>query len=609
MLKKIFILTLAVIIVAGCKKDPGLLVSPTDQYSTNNYPASVNDLQSILAPCYSNLRDPGLFGFNFMPKALSNSMHVVNSAYNGDQAWNEMANTNLTVGNSHSSDAWQAFFTGVKNCNVTISAVALYNSKYAKPADATSVNLILGQAYFLRAYYYFELECLFGESYITTAAGADKMGLPLFSSIPSTLDATQLPRSTTRQTWDFIESDLKQAATLLKGKVWTGNDEGRVSEWAAKGLLGKAYVFTQDWTDAKTTLFDVIQNSGKTLMTYTQYHDAFNGNTANEFNSESLFELNIDPNSQGGYGVYSGAANATSIDGLIWAPWSLGGDGTEGGAFPLGYGNEFLHDQNVLRFGYNIGSNYALVANPNFKPAPATPSYKNPALIMDPVYKAKAIAVRTGQTADPRLFVNAMQPWVDSVKFDGVNYAPSAKPNFFAGNTGVYGWSVRKYAPIFYNENSGQGNFPTNEVADAWNYYLLRLADVYLLYAEASIGSGDNVTGLEYINKVKRRAYSLPINTPSAVDYASLAAKTVAINDPVLGNNPLYYERWAELFNEGHWWFDVCRWRLGKSEAAYFGTAINVNGPFQWDDSKSYVWPIPISEMNANSKMKQNPGY
>ena len=77
----------------------------------------------------------------------------------------------------------------------------------------------------------------------------------------------------------------------------------------------------------------------------------------------------------------------------------------------------------------------------------------------------------------------------------------------------------------------------------------------------------------------------------------------------MLGNNPLYYERWAELFAEGNWWFDVCRWKIGKSEAAYFGTAINVSGPFAFDENKSYVWPIPTNEINTNSKIKQNPGY
>lgn len=224
----------------------------------------------------------------------------------------------------------------------------------------------------------------------------------------------------------------------------------------------------------------------------------------------------------------------------------------------------------------------------------------------NPVYKQAALQVRANKTADPRLFVNALQPWVDSLRFDGVNYAPAAKPNFYAGNTGVYGWGVKKYAPITYNENVGLNN---NGVADAWNYYLLRMADVYLLYAEASINSGDNPTGLEYINKVKRRAYGYPINVVSAVDYQSLSDNTVAAGDPVLGTKPLYYERWAELFNEGHWWFDVCRWRIGPSEAAYYKTAINVNGPLTFNESKSYSWPIPISELNTNSKIKQNPGY
>src|ERR1700694_3213955 len=86
--------------IIGCTKSP-MLVSPTDAYSTNNYPASISDLQSVLAPCYSNLRDPGLYGFHFLPKAISNSEHAVNSAYNGDASWNEMANTNLSPTNQY----------------------------------------------------------------------------------------------------------------------------------------------------------------------------------------------------------------------------------------------------------------------------------------------------------------------------------------------------------------------------------------------------------------------------------------------------------------------------------------------------------------------------
>ncbi|NCD68739.1 RagB/SusD family nutrient uptake outer membrane protein [Mucilaginibacter agri] len=603
MTKKLYISALlAVSIFAGCKKSP-LTTSDPAQYSANSYPASVSDLQSVLASCYSNLRDQNLFGFHLMPKALANATHTANSAYDGDAAWNEMTNTNLSITNQYSTEAYTSLYTGVKNCNVTLAAADKLSATALSANDKASVDYIRGQAYFLRAYYYFWLECLYGESYITSSGGGDKMGVPIYSSVPTDLASTQVARSSVKDVWALIESDLKQSATLLKGKNWTGNDVGRITEWAAKGLLGKAYVFTQDWTNAKTTLIDVINNSGKTLMPFAKYADAFDGNSANEFNEESLFELNVDADAKGNdYGIYGGkAANSTTINGLIWPAWALGGDGTEAAASALGYGNEVVHDKNITRFGYNIGY-YNLVANPNFdssKPA----SFTNPKQIMDPAYKAQALAVRANKTADPRLFVNTVQPWIDVVKPDGVTAYPASKPNFFAGQVNTYGFSFRKYSPVNFNINN-------NGPADAWNLYLLRLADVYLLYAEACKNSGDNANALEYINKVKRRAYNLPINGASAVDYTSLTAQTSAINDPVLGNNPLYYERFAELFNEGHWWFDVCRWRIGKSEATYYGTAINLHGAAPaWDDAKSYVWPIPLTEINSNSKIKQNPGY
>ncbi|HVB03978.1 MAG TPA: RagB/SusD family nutrient uptake outer membrane protein [Chitinophagaceae bacterium] len=598
MLKKSALLFLALSFAWGCTKNP-LSVSPTNSYSTANYPATLDGLQSVLASCYSNLRSVGLYGFELLPKALANCTHTANSAYGGDQGWNEMAATNLSVTNQYASDTWQGLYVGVKNCNVLLAAADLYTAKFAKSGDQPTIDYIRGQAYFLRAFYYFELECFYGEDNVPNPSAADTLGVPILSALPTNLAGTQQPRSSIRAVWALIESDLKQSMSLLKGQVWTGNDIGRVTQWSAEGLLGKAYVFTKDWTDAKTALLDVINNSGKSLMSYAQYRDAFIGISANEFNSESLFEINVDQQSNGDYGVYGGTPNATTINGLIWPPWALGFDGTEGAANPLGYGNEILHDKNVLRFGFNIGT-YNLVTNPDFNGS-EPPSYTNPKMIMDPAYKQQSLLVRTNQTCDPRLFVNALQPWVDSVKYDGQNWFPVSKPNFYAGQYDKYGWSIRKYSPIFNNINN-------TGPADACNIYLLRLADIYLLYAEACMNSGDNNTALEYINKVHRRAYGYPVDVPSPVDYLSLTDTTSAIDDPVLGHNPLYYERWAELFNEGQWWFDICRWHLGPSEAAYYGTALNVSGPLSFPD-KSYAWPIPNSEINTNPKIVQNPGY
>lgn len=600
MFSKKYLIILGLVVSAACKKDPSL-VGPTDNYSTANYPATLNDLNSVLAPCYSNLRDANLFGFHLWPKALSNATHTANSIYDGDPSWNEMAATNLSITNQYVQEAWTSFYTGVKNCNVALQGADFFMTRFGKPQDQPYVDLVKGQAYFLRAYYYFNLECLFGESYITTSGGGDKKGVPIFSELPTGLEGTQKERSSVKEVWDLIVSDLKNSAQLLKGKNWSGNDKGRISEWAAKSLLGKAYVFMQNWNDAKTVLKDVIDNSGTSLMPYAKYRDAFIGIIANEFNEESIFELNVDQDSKGNYGVYGNTPNVTTINGLIWCPWALGMDGTEGGSNPLGYGNEIFHDKNVTRFGFNLGA-YTLVSNPGFdgsKPA----GYTNPAKVMDPVYKQQSLLARANKTCDPRLFVNALQPWVDSVKFDGEHWFPVSMPNFWAGQPGKYGWSFRKYAPIFNNINN-------TGPADAWNYYLIRLAEVYLLYAEAAKGTNDNTTALEYLNKTKRRAYGYPVNAASPVDYSGLTAATVAIGDPVLGNNPLYYERFAELFNEGGWWFDVCRWRIGASEAAYYESALNVHGNLNWND-KTYSWPVPQAEFNSNPKMngQQNQGY
>ena len=609
MYKKIFSFFLVLGMIPGCTKAPTGVVSPTDQYATGNYPASLSDVNSILTPCYSNMRDQFLFGFDYLTKVMANATHSANSAYSDPDWAGFIAINKLTPTNGFVSGIWQALFTGVKNCNVALAGMDVFAAKYAAPGDLPSLDLARGQAYFLRAWYYFQLENLYGEDYLVNPGATDTLGVPLFLGLPASLEATQQSRSSIKAVWAQIESDLQQAATLLKGQVWTGNDKGRASEWSAKALLGKSYVFTKDWTNAKAVLQDVIQNSGKTLMPYSQYRDAFIGISANEFNSESIFELNIDNDAKGGYGVYGAPTpNATSINGLIWCPFALGTDGTEQSSRSLGYGNEGPHDKNILRFGFNLGT-FNLVPNPgynNSKPASVT----NPVKIMDPVYKAASITARSNGTVDPRLYVNCVQPWVDSVQFDlNGPWAPVSRPNYIFGDpdpSSEYAWGMRKYAPQFNSEN--------NVPSEGWNQYILRLADVYLLYAEASAESGDDATALEYINKVHRRAYNLPPDAPSAKDYTSLTDATpasVVANDPVLGHNPLYYERWAELFNENDWWFSICRWHLGQSESDFFVTARTLNGtPFTWTD-KSYAWPIPLTEINSNPKVatQQNPNY
>jgi hypothetical protein len=602
MYKKIFSLAfLTILFYTGCKKDPDT-VARTDVYNSLNYPTTLPNLFAVLVPAYANLRSAELHGFNLLCKDFAGSEHVTDLAYPGDASWTELTLNNMGTSNSYANDLWIGLYRGIKNANIFLDRADFYEQQYSSPAEKTQIDQMRGEARFMRALYYFYLECFFGESYISAAgAGGDKMGVPLITTMATSLSATQVPRNSTKEVWDFITSELQQAATLLKGTQWTGANTGRATEWAAKGLLGKAYVFNQNWAAAKPILLDVITNSGKSLMPFSKYKDAFNGIDANEFNEESIFEINVDRNSLGGYGIFDFKNNLTTSQGLIWSPCILGNDGTEKNGIGLGYCNEFFHEKNLQRFGFNQGT-YKLVSNPAFDASkPAT--YLNPKEVIDPAYKQQSLAARANKTVDPRLYVAALQPWVDSASNDGATWRPvcryiAMKEEF---KTVYNGWSMRKfvtYDNLIFNRQAA---------ADAANYYLLRLADVYLLYAEASANTGDNATALEYINKVKRRAYGYPVTGTSPVDYKTLADKTSAA-DANLTNNPLRYERWAELFDEGHWWFDVCRWRIGSGEAAYYATSM-AGGNIKWSDAKSYVWPIPANEINTNSSMKQSAGY
>ena len=118
------------------------------------------------------------------------------------------------------------------------------------------------------------------------------------------------------------------------------------------------------------------------------------------------------------------------------------------------------------------------------------------------------------------------------------------------------------------------------------DWYVLRLADIILLYAEAGIvnGSMTNAEALALLDDIRLRA-ELPVL--DAADFSTTTEVFEAIKN----------ERKVELAWEGHRWFDLVRWGDAK-------TALG----FTNDDY--LLFPIPISEVLATSGViSQNPGY
>ena len=143
--------------------------------------------------------------------------------------------------------------------------------------DESVKDNIKGQAYFLRAFSYFDLVQYFGS-------------VPLHLKPANTLDETALPRSSVDDIYSQIISDATLASDLLPNKAT--QELGRATSGSAKTLLGNVYIIQKKWSDAETVLKGI---SGYSLL--PNYADVFDPVMKN--NSESIFEVQFKQGTEG----------------------------------------------------------------------------------------------------------------------------------------------------------------------------------------------------------------------------------------------------------------------------------------------------------------------
>ncbi|MFT4155824.1 RagB/SusD family nutrient uptake outer membrane protein, partial [Parafilimonas sp.] len=183
--------------------------------------------------------------------------------------------------------------------------------------DEDSKNNIKGQAYFLRAYAYFELVRLFG-------------AVPLHLTPVTTREEAALPLTSVDSIYDQIISDASQAVSLLPLK--SVQETGRVTSGAAETLLANVYIVLKNWSAAQTLLDDVVQSGEYSLM--ADYNDAFSESASNKNNAESVFEVQFLEGSEGYNSsfIYSFLPRPMTADELesivgVSNPQSLTGEG------------------------------------------------------------------------------------------------------------------------------------------------------------------------------------------------------------------------------------------------------------------------------------------
>jgi hypothetical protein len=174
---------------------------------------------------------------------------------------------NYSRNNGFLEKYWRHFYEGITRANYLLYYGPSINM------DADRKNRILGEAKFLRAFFYFNLVNTFGE-------------IPLKLNPPLNEDEINKPVSPVSEIYDQIEQDLVEASEVLADS-YTGADVGRATRGAAYGMLAKAHLYQEEWDQTLDAIASLESLGIYSLQPV--YKNNFIDSTQN--NTESVFEI------------------------------------------------------------------------------------------------------------------------------------------------------------------------------------------------------------------------------------------------------------------------------------------------------------------------------
>ena len=498
----------------------------------------------------------------------------------------------------------------VSFCNSFIDNAAILSD--------TEVEAYIAEARFLRAFAYFNLMDLYGN-------------VPLVTEV-----TTELPKQATRtQIFNFIESELLDIQDKLKPSG--SNEYGRVDKVAAWALLSKLYLNAEVYTGTPryadaVTFSNNVMSSSYSINTNdangngTAYDELFLAdNDVNGAQNEFIFTLNFDGLRSQTYGGSTFLVHA-AIGGSMDAT-EFGVNGGWGGLRTTkSLVNKFDVDVTALNNNLGTVSDWGLVGDAT------TNSWDGPDMEMyETANNTYAIYanLNTGEmkfrfdedwgnnygddntdgsleagganipiatagtyyiTLDLNSFTYTINPFVGDSRGmfykDGQTLEIEEIPSF------ENGYAVTKFKNIDSNGNQGSdaaGDFVDTDLA------LIRMAEIYLNYAEATLrgGSGDLNLAVTKINELRERAFG---NTSGNITSGELTL------DFVLD------ERSRELYWEGQRRTDLIRYNYFTSDTYLWPFKGDSKDGVSVEDYRN-IFPLPNNIITTNPNLTQNPGY
>lgn len=522
-------------------EDPVSLATGDSYYST------AVGVEDGLKACYPPLRSYYGNERSFYLTVVGTDINTNGFGANKNNPYFNNYDQNLLGSHSLFTGIWDPFYRGINQCNTIIG-------RAPEVADMTEANksIAIAEARCLRAFYYFILVQQWGDVHFTLeeTSGAET-------------EAFRTPVATIYR--DGIIPDLKFAVENLPDPSIV--EYGRVNKAVAEAILARVQLTTGNWNDAETLAKNVINNYNFALEDLEKLWDI-----NNQRNPEIIWSVQygIDP-------LVNGPGNQQH-NFFVW-------DYTRNPAMTRDIENGKPHQ----RF---MPTNYYLELWDTESDARYDASFKT-------VWIANTTGIINGHTVSPgdtaiKIVLHPVEDEIQAnspywyIDYNGENVSTQTDPKQIGGDS-------RRRWPSFYKKYYDNMRPDKNDNLGTRDAIVTRLAEMYLIAAEAAMEQDKMEEAATYITNLRARAVIPGKEAEMAVTAADINLDFI------------FEERAREIGGEGHRWYDLKRrgMLLERVRMYNYDAAPNIK-------EMHLVRPIPQTQIDRVSNpgdFPQNPGY